>query len=1016
MQSPTIKSDIYVTVFFMASKNKEGFMLEEGLEYGDITDAIFQDEQVAMHMSGKLLLSVPNSLGWEHHLYDGVSLGQLSMDKLTVDQLQDQDTIIVRVKNDRVGGRELLTVMLHGNEKQPVLKSRLKYLCNSYCGYRLVKHDGNDYYRAVYFALFESFIVLDKREMFSQLQERFHNLLSEVHNEGSVPKNKAYTDQTMIYLNYVIRVLEEAADSKRWTTVEEMEADLLDEEYELDLMFVLMLRHLTSHFIIENKHMKLANNGTTSLEDIILEAFPAYSNLKQYCEECINKADAPISGPVADYGCLFYAVNLQGTIALVDKNKEIKLSLTTVGVTCSEDGDEDSGFGKVHLLLRQGKYDILYLNNDIYTASESGMTSPQLGSPAVTSRPQFIDSAAYSHDSRGSEEEKLTGPSRTSNSTSSMTAPVPAPVAAPALVPVTAPAVASETISMETMKARFEALGVVVTDMNAIYEVCQNCKSVEQGIAYYYKNIASRGTSTSLSNPGSESSSASNTAVGSTYLIEEKQTPPTSRVNSGIPRVNSAHSVDNNNLMNSSFRSAIAQSETEAAPDPLAGNDQYIHRQFLALIKMGFDVDQILEAIDVGQCATFDVALGYLRRKMKYAQERGGGGGGGGGLSGTGTTAVTGGDKPKLTVKNPMNMSFSDLRVESEGPEVPTPTNHERDSTPPPPPAAAMVATSVSAGPVTAPIKKPSMWNKLKATPAATESTLASSAPEEAQEQTKKPVGIAKLQGLMQKGALTSKAGVKGGGASLNNAKTMVAKMKAQVALEEELPQPIHGDEYEEEDHEGILPVPDALTRNAVNWVPVGRGIPSGVSNYTPPPMNNGNGMYKQQPMQQPLMNNMSMFQPPQPQVMNGSTMYQQPVQVQMPARPVMHPMAAHSTMYQQQPQMTAPMPMSMAMAPRAAVPRGPARAPRPQVPLPNVNNFSEEQRIIYQKLLGMQQPQGDALRLAAKFTSIDDFCDYMEKQRGPPVPTAPPPQVQPQVVAGAKKGWGTLKMFKAPK
>jgi len=41
-------------------------------------------------------------------------------------------------------------------------------------------------------------------------------------------------------------------------------------------MFVLMLRRLTSQFIIENKHMKLANNGTTSLEDIILDAFPNY--------------------------------------------------------------------------------------------------------------------------------------------------------------------------------------------------------------------------------------------------------------------------------------------------------------------------------------------------------------------------------------------------------------------------------------------------------------------------------------------------------------------------------------------------------------------------------------------------------------------------------------------------------------------------------------------------------------------------------------------------------------------
>jgi len=200
-------------VFFIASKNKESFMLEEGLEYGDITDAIFQDDQVQMHLSGQLLLSVANGLGWEHQLYDGVTLGQMSLDKLTVNRLHDQDIIIVRVKNDRVGGRELLVVMLHEHEKQPVLKSRLKYLCNSYCGYRLIKHDGNDYFRAVYFALFESFIVMGKRHMFSQLQERFHNLLSEMHSENAVPSNKTlYSfDETMTYLNYVIKILDEAA-------------------------------------------------------------------------------------------------------------------------------------------------------------------------------------------------------------------------------------------------------------------------------------------------------------------------------------------------------------------------------------------------------------------------------------------------------------------------------------------------------------------------------------------------------------------------------------------------------------------------------------------------------------------------------------------------------------------------------------------------------------------------------------------------------------------------------------
>lgn len=59
-------------------------------------------------------------------------------------------------------------------------------------------------------------------------------------------------------------------------SVQDLEGDLLNPGYELDVMFIMVLRKLTSQFIIENRHMKLANGGTTSLEDIILEAYPKY--------------------------------------------------------------------------------------------------------------------------------------------------------------------------------------------------------------------------------------------------------------------------------------------------------------------------------------------------------------------------------------------------------------------------------------------------------------------------------------------------------------------------------------------------------------------------------------------------------------------------------------------------------------------------------------------------------------------------------------------------------------------
>ena len=274
----TIVQDIYVTVFFIASKSQEGFLLEEGLEYDDITNAIFEDEHLNKHANGELMLSVPNKLGWEYQLVDSEA-SKLSSFVIDVADLNDHDTIFIRVRNDRVGGRKLLTSLLNEHERTPVLKSRFKYLCSTYCGYRPMRHDGDDYFRAVYFALFESIIITGRREIFQPIIERFNHLLSEMLRENSPSTTLSPTtnsDLTISYINYVVRVLDEAVEGKRWMTVDELEADLLDPQYELDVMFVMVLRKLTTFFIMENRDMKLANNGTTSLEDIIMEAHPEY--------------------------------------------------------------------------------------------------------------------------------------------------------------------------------------------------------------------------------------------------------------------------------------------------------------------------------------------------------------------------------------------------------------------------------------------------------------------------------------------------------------------------------------------------------------------------------------------------------------------------------------------------------------------------------------------------------------------------------------------------------------------
>ena len=63
---------------------------------------------------------------------------------------------------------------------------------------------------------------------------------------------------------------------EKWATVEDLEIDILDDNSKFDLMMVTVLRKLTSQFILENRQMKLANNGSTSLEEVILDAYTDY--------------------------------------------------------------------------------------------------------------------------------------------------------------------------------------------------------------------------------------------------------------------------------------------------------------------------------------------------------------------------------------------------------------------------------------------------------------------------------------------------------------------------------------------------------------------------------------------------------------------------------------------------------------------------------------------------------------------------------------------------------------------
>ena len=209
---PCISADMEITVHFVGACNKQRFVFSKGLEFVDISEAIFECEQVQKYHTSDIKLFIKNEMGWEQELYDGVTFHLLSPCKITVKRINQDDVIIVRTKHDWFGGKESLNALLHAVDKSPVVKARIKYLNSSYGGYRMILNDGNSYYRATYISLFEHIIQTNNRQLFSKLSDKFHSLL-ETH-EGDTEhrmRSKHMYDLTTTHLHRIISLLNDAS-------------------------------------------------------------------------------------------------------------------------------------------------------------------------------------------------------------------------------------------------------------------------------------------------------------------------------------------------------------------------------------------------------------------------------------------------------------------------------------------------------------------------------------------------------------------------------------------------------------------------------------------------------------------------------------------------------------------------------------------------------------------------------------------------------------------------------------
>lgn len=182
---------------------------------------------------------------------------------LSTGDLRDGDVVTLRGAKDAIRSRQALVTLAHRGTVQnnELLAHKLELMQTRYIGWRGVRGDGNCYYRAVYFSLFEQ-ILVDKtqRGIIRKIADilrplQFTNVLDKLNHAD------------------LMCAFDAAIDDDRWLTIAQFESELLDLHSGLDWGLVKAMRRLLAVYLLKNRNE--VHNGI-SIQEAIL---PSYSDV-----------------------------------------------------------------------------------------------------------------------------------------------------------------------------------------------------------------------------------------------------------------------------------------------------------------------------------------------------------------------------------------------------------------------------------------------------------------------------------------------------------------------------------------------------------------------------------------------------------------------------------------------------------------------------------------------------------------------------------------------------------------
>ena len=165
----TLVSDLSVVGYFPFLNHTEAFDLPAGLDYDQVIACFCK--LIAVDVTSLVLTRV-DKLGWHTPIMRDSP--RLDVELGLIDLLNG-DRVTISKRRDNVGHRQYLK-SLQTAKPADITDARVSALNNSYCGWRSIKGDGNCYYRAVYFSLFEQIVVRREHHVFARLHAKFKAL------------------------------------------------------------------------------------------------------------------------------------------------------------------------------------------------------------------------------------------------------------------------------------------------------------------------------------------------------------------------------------------------------------------------------------------------------------------------------------------------------------------------------------------------------------------------------------------------------------------------------------------------------------------------------------------------------------------------------------------------------------------------------------------------------------------------------------------------------------------------